>query len=332
MYVAQEQTRNKSMRNDDFELLLGLLEGLSAEQCERLRLALAARGEEAAVLALIERRLGDRPGCHYCPAGHEAVRRWGRSHGLQRWRCRECGRSFNALTGTALARLRKRGCWLRFAAGLAQGLTVKAAAARADVHPTTSFRWRHRFLRAGMSRREALAGIIEADETIVRLSFKGSRQWQQPGAAPPRPAKKRGCVDATLHEHVPILVARDRGGNCRSMVLPRRTSAAIEAALGEALPDDAILCTDAMAGFQALARNRGIRHEMINLNKGEWIRDRVWHTQNVNAHHSRLKRWIRNFNGVATRYLPNYLAWHHMIERQDGQTTDSIWIETAINS
>ena len=183
-----------------------------------------------------------------------------------------------------------------------------------------------------MSRREALAGIIEADETIVRLSFKGSRQWQQPGAAPPRPAKKRGCVDATLHEHVPILVARDRGGNCRSMVLPRRTSAAIEAALGEALPDDAILCTDAMAGFQALARNRGIRHEIINLNKGEWIRDRVWHTQNVNAHHSRLKRWIRNFNGVATRYLPNYLAWHHMIERQDGQTTDSIWIETAINS
>ena len=70
------------MRNDDFELLLGLLEGLSAEQCERLRSALAARGEETAVLALIERRLGDRPGCHYCPAGHESVRRWGRSHGM----------------------------------------------------------------------------------------------------------------------------------------------------------------------------------------------------------------------------------------------------------
>jgi hypothetical protein len=29
----------------------------------------------------------------------------------------------------------------------------------------------------------------------------------------------------------------------------------------------------------------------------------------VNAYHSRLKRWIRPFNGVSTKYLPNYLVW-----------------------
>lgn len=29
----------------------------------------------------------------------------------------------------------------------------------------------------------------------------------------------------------------------------------------------------------------------------------------MNAYHSRLKRWIRPFNGVSSKYLPNYLVW-----------------------
>ncbi len=31
---------------------------------------------------------------------------------------------------------------------------------------------------------------------------------------------------------------------------------------------------------------------------------------------SRLKTWMRRFNGVATKYLPNYLGWRRMFERE----------------
>jgi len=34
----------------------------------------------------------------------------------------------------------------------------------------------------------------------------------------------------------------------------------------------------------------------------------IYHLNNVNAYHSRLKRWLRPFNGVSTKHLPNYLA------------------------
>lgn len=34
----------------------------------------------------------------------------------------------------------------------------------------------------------------------------------------------------------------------------------------------------------------------------------LYHIQNVNSYHSKLKRWIQRFNGVATKYLYNYLA------------------------
>ena len=167
------------MRGNDFERLLGFLDELSAEQKRRLQNALGDGDSEASVLALLESRLGDEPGCHYCDAGHEALQRWGKSHGLQRWRCCCCERSFNALTGTPLAGLRKRARWLVFAEALSERLTVKQAAKRCGVDPTTSFRWRHRFLRAEVANKEALAGIIEADETFFRLSFKGSRRWQR---------------------------------------------------------------------------------------------------------------------------------------------------------
>ena len=38
------------------------------------------------------------------------------------------------------------------------------------------------------------------------------------------------------------------------------------------------------------------------------------HVQNVNAYHSRLRAWLRPFHGVATRYLPNYLAWRWILD------------------
>lgn len=41
-----------------------------------------------------------------CPPCHHTVcRAWGQAHGLPRWRCAACGKTFNALTGTPLARL-----------------------------------------------------------------------------------------------------------------------------------------------------------------------------------------------------------------------------------
>ena len=41
--------------------------------------------------------------------------------------------------------------------------------------------------------------------------------------------------------------------------------------------------------------------------------------QNVNAYQSRLKSWMAPFKGVASAYLPSYLGWRRMVER-DGRS------------
>ena len=53
-------------------------------------------------------------------AGREIVG-WGRSHGLLRFRCKSCGRTFNTLTRTPMAHLRKKDRWLDHARAMIEG-------------------------------------------------------------------------------------------------------------------------------------------------------------------------------------------------------------------
>ena len=162
------------MRADDFTVLLQLVERLSVEQRVALGRALAAVPGEAEAVRLLEEVLASAPCCPHCRA--TTLQRWGHASGLRRYRCAACGKTFNALTGTSLARLRKKQCWLAYGEALAAGMTLAQAAAHCGVHLTTSFRWRHRFLEAPAATQEALTGVVEADETFFRRSHKGSRR------------------------------------------------------------------------------------------------------------------------------------------------------------
>lgn len=35
----------------------------------------------------------------------------------------------------------------------------------------------------------------------------------------------------------------------------------------------------------------------------------IYHIQHVNSLHSNLKKWMRRFNGVASKYISNYMQW-----------------------
>ena len=63
-----------------------------------------------------------------------------------------------------------------------------------------------------------------------------------------------------------------------------------------------------------LKKKHEIKHEAINLPKGEKVRDKVIYIQNINAYHSRLKNWIQKFKVVTTKYLDSYLAWFRAME------------------
>ncbi len=174
------------MKAEDFSAWLSGISGMSeaqrAEAVAALEKAAAGAGRstktrgsrrgDALGTAGVERVAAQ--GCPHC-AGREVVG-WGRSDGLLRFRCKSCGRTFNALTKTPMAHLRKKEKWLDHARAMIEGKSLAKTAALCGVHPTTAFRWRHRFLRAPASDKpRGLRGIVEADETFILESFKGRR-------------------------------------------------------------------------------------------------------------------------------------------------------------
>ena len=57
-----------------------------------------------------------------------------------------------------------------------------------------------------------------------------------------------------------------------------------------------------------------LQHEAVNVRKGIVTKKGIYHIQNVNRYHTRLKKWMNRFQGVATKYLDNYLFWHRFLE------------------
>jgi transposase-like protein len=290
---------------------LGLLNGP-----QRLRVLDAlhpAAGLDQAIALIDQIRSAGRC-CPRCGSRH--WHRHGHANDLQRFRCRECGRTFNDLSGTPLARLRLRGKWLDYLNTLLESKAIRKTANRVGVHRNTAFRWRQRFLDwVKLDRAPQLKGIVEADEMFLLESQKGSRKLDRPARRRGGAATRRGIS----RELDCILVARDRSGNTIDAVAGRGALkvAQLERYLRPKLDRQALLVTDANAAYRAFARRHGIAHQSVNLAAGVRVRPGMQgaiHVQNVHAYHGRFRTWLAHFHGVASRYLPNYLGWHRALD------------------
>ncbi len=275
----------------------------------------------------IESRLEGESHCPCC--GSRNIGKWGEDKGLRRYRCRECKRTFNALTGTPLARLRMKDRWAKFSACLLESRTVQESADVCGVHRDTSFRWRHRFL-AGMNnnKAQALKGVVEADETFFLESKKGSRNLLRSPRKRGGKALKRGRSS----EQICVLVARDRSGQITDHLLPKFNADALDASLGPVIDSDALLCTDGLKVYRTFSKRKGILHKTVTVSKGEHVRAKTIHLQNVNAYHSRLKGWMIRFHGVSTRWLSNYLGWRRMLDCREKLLTPLLVLKASISS
>jgi transposase-like protein len=165
------------MERRAFQAWLCGVDTLTEAQKAQAGEVLAGRPAGEASIAAIELGVDEGRACPRC-ATLGAVAN-GKARGLQRYRCKACGRTFGALTGTRLSGLHRKEVWLTFGACLTDGDTVKASAERCGVAVSTAFRWRHRFLEAAKSGAGKLRGIVEADETFVLASRKGDHAWKR---------------------------------------------------------------------------------------------------------------------------------------------------------
>ena len=212
--------------------------------------------------------------------------------------------------------LHRRDAWLDYARALVDRVSLREAAERAGVCLETSFRWRHRFLAAAQDKRPSLVtGIVEADETFILKSAKGSRRIA--GIAPRKRGGKAKKPGLSTDEHDCILIMRDRHAAATDHIMPDLEGRTFKVFLEPVVAKDAVLVSDGRAAYGQFADAAGIAHITCIASHGERVLG-SYHVQNVNAYQSRLKSWMAPFKGVASAYLPSYHGWRRMVER-DGR-------------
>jgi transposase-like protein len=305
------------VRRPEFSRLVGSLGRLSPHQLRQLSDRVGQIAKRDAVRELVALRGPELGGCPYCSA--KAYLRWGRTHaGEQRYRCSDCQRSFTALTGTVFARLHHKRLLIEHATCMAETVSVRKTAMRLGVHRNTAFRLRHLMLpKLERHQPSQLSGVAEIDEAFFRESFKG-RKRGLPRAPYSRgtPAKKRGISS----EQIPVLTAVCRGTRSSHITVlpPVPTTKTVAAALRAVVADDTVLCADSATLYRALGKDLGITLRQIPSGTHKLG---PYHIQNVNALHSRMRRWFFPFRGVATKNLSAYLAWFRYFDRhgEDGR-------------
>lgn len=300
------------MKNSAFNKLLEIVPKLDHDQRHCLKSELNHCDEFAKVCDLLERRIEDNYCCVHCHS--TKIIKFGHRSGLNRYRCKSCSKTFNALTGTPLARLRKKELWLRFMELLIESFTVRKSAEKVKVNLKTTFNWRHRFLtKTHNMGSQLLSGIVEADETFFRQSMKGSKKLTRAPRKRGEAAPQRGLSKA--HVSVVVLCSRNAQEVDYITGLGSVNSRWLDRFLTPHIERDALLVTDKASSFKVFSSHQHLKHKTISATKEGQRVDGIYHIQHVNSYHSGLKVWMEHFHGVATKYLNHYLGWFQQLKQ-----------------
>lgn len=112
------------------------------------------------------------------------------------------------------------------------------------------------------------------------------------------------------------MVARDRNKTTLSKRVGsgRILTEQIEITLTPHFQSDAVLISDAHNSYKSYSAKNDLEHIIINGSKKEYVKKGIYHLNNINNYHSKLKKWISRFNGVSTKYLQICLVWFQFLD------------------
>lgn len=253
-----------------------------------------------------------------CPRCYgKNINKNGKTGGRQRYICKNCRRTFDEITLSPFSHSKiSLDKWLKYCELLIMGESIRQCAEDIEVCVKTSFYMRHRILDVLniTLKQDVVDGIIEVDETYVRESFKGNHTRGSRFIMPREPRKRgKSKYRGISHEQVCIESAIDRKGNLiiGAVGTGRITTEQIVNFFEGRIGSDVTMCTDSHKSYMSIVKDLPISIKQIP--RGKRING-VYHIQHINSLHSTFKTWIRGFNGVATKYLNNYLSWFKFLQ------------------
>jgi transposase-like protein len=246
--------------------------------------------------------------CPHCKASR--VVKYGTHKGDQRYQCKSCGRTFNAITGTAIGKIIKKNEFLACQnLMLTEGyMSLEKIAQKLNISIPTAFSWRHKILLSLPELSSKFEGDTEIDDLWFLYSQKGRKGLDY--------SRKRG---GTKHRgdndfQVKVLATANKEQlDLKVVKIGRLSQADIQRSMGNKFNKKTTLVSDKHQSIAAFANSAKIKHESFKAS--DHITSDGKGVQRVNNVAQRLKTTInRTLHGVSTKYLQMYANWFKAIE------------------
>lgn len=285
---------------------------LSPAERESLVSNLSSSSQAEAPSPRLSRLLDKQGVCPHCGGRH--YYRFGKDKGAQRFKCKDCDRTFTEYIGTWQEGLHKKALVGRYLELMNEQKSLDKISSILKINKKTAFDWRHKILGTfRQDKGDSFSGIVESDGTFFEESEKGNRHMTRAAHKRGGNSGKRGISD----NKVKVIVTADRknGLNMTCCGLGRLTKKDIADSLYTPMPEDVVLCSDGHISYKGYASDNHLKHVVLREDLKQHVKLERFHIQHVNSLHCRLKRWITGvFWGVSTKYLQNYLNWFKVIE------------------
>lgn len=283
--------------------------------------------EKKDLLVILKRELGETPQLRkvrskinenqkvLCPHCHtDDIYGHGIYKGRKRYKCKQCLKTFNDFTGTAISGIKKVDKFQEYIELTLESVSIRKAAKKLKISTNTIFDWRHKILASlSMINGTSFVGIVECDDKQFKINEKGNRKLDRKAYKRPSDRKtKRGISNDKLS----VMVATDRKGNSLMKIakMGRIDSDSVEKTIGSFISPNNILCSDSHPSIISWANNKELEHHTFVASK-QHVKSKCYHVQHVNSLDNRYERWIKPFYGVATKYLSQYLNWFVFIQK-----------------
>ncbi|WP_442908389.1 IS1595 family transposase [Intestinibacter sp.] len=266
-----------------------------------------------------------------CPkCGYSELNKNGKTYGRQRYICKKCRRTFDErslspLSNTKLS-LEK---WLKYCQFMIEGGTIRMCAEEVGVSVPTAFFMRHKILDVinVYLKDETLEGIVETDACYINESFKGSPAYMHfdekyfknfnksrvsclgvhfnktPGMIPSYNNIKESqiCINTAIDKkgHILTRIVDNDFGKSNNKIKSKDMVSFFEGKVEK----DVTLCVYSWK-YREVARKLNLKLVKVF---GQY--NPIYNVKRVFKYNRELREWMRNFNGVATKYLNNYLTW-----------------------
>ncbi len=216
-----------------------------------------------------------------------AFRRHGKHLGIQRYLCKNCGKTFKETVNSPLHWIHRKELMPAYIHTMIQQLSLRAAAKELNLSAATSFRWRHRLL---SSLTAPAAAIANAPAGIAQLrtphSFKGKRS-----------------IPCNKFPDSRTLILTSANGST-SLHHLREKNHALETAkwLTCTVPPQSPLASNPVRGITNAVRAAGRKAILFAAEKTRILA----RTQDTII---QIQDWMARFRGVATKYLHQYWNW-----------------------